>query len=97
MNEVANAAGTKVQSRLAEIFEKVTKKVILLLLFAQAVRVEADVLEHIPEFSDVCFFDGMKCLVDPLAIARLVSPGLLLGPTPQSINEILNFVSAAGA
>ncbi|MNH07480.1 hypothetical protein D3C79_668730 [compost metagenome] len=54
-----------------------TQDGVLLLLFAEPVGVEADVLEHalarIFELGAIGLFDGVQCLIDPLAVARLMA------------------------
>lgn len=45
--------------------------VVLLLLVAQLVRVEADVLEDVLELGAIGLFDGMQRLVDTLTVASL--------------------------
>jgi hypothetical protein len=67
--QLADAAFAQVQRRLGEIFEQVPKDVVLLLLVAQLVAVEADVLKHVLQLAEVGFLDGVQRLVDALAVA----------------------------
>jgi hypothetical protein len=54
----------------------VAQDVVLLLLIAQLVAVEADVLEDIAQLADVGLFDGVQRLVDALAVAGGVALGV---------------------
>ena len=68
--ELADAALAQVELGLGEVFQQVAQDVVLLLLVAQLVAVEADVLEDIAQLAEVGLFDGVQRLVDALAVAR---------------------------
>ena len=73
----ADAAGLEVQLRFGEVLQQVAQDGVLLLLLAEAVGIEGDVLEHalarVLELGAIGLFDGMQRLVDTLAVARLVA------------------------
>ena len=70
--EVADPARAQVEVRLGEVLQQVPEDVVLLLLVAELVGVEGDVLEHVAQLRAVRLFDGMQRLVDPLAVPGLV-------------------------
>ncbi len=69
--ESADTRRAQIERRLGKVFEQVTEDIVLLLLVAQLVRVEADVLEDVLELGAVGLFDGMQRLVDTLTVASL--------------------------
>ncbi len=69
----ANARGSQVQLGFVEVFQYMTQDFIFLLVVSQLVRVEANVLKHIPQLGDIGFLNGVQRLVDALAVTRLVA------------------------
>ena len=75
--EVTDPAWFQVELRLGKFLQQVAQNGVFLLLFAEAIAVEADVLEHaliaIFELGAVGFFQYMQCLINSLAVSRLVT------------------------